>query len=129
MTTNALAGIAVKDLSAAVDWYERLLDRAPDAQPMREVAEWRFSKGGWIQVFEDADRAGHSSVTLVEENLDKRLSDLKAKAIEVQSTSEAESVKTAIIADPDGNQLVFAQAKRRGREFVLTSTSPSSLDE
>jgi hypothetical protein len=59
---------------------------------MPEVAEWRFTKGGWIQVLEDADRAGHSSVTLVEENLDKRLSDLQAKAIEVQSTSEAESV-------------------------------------
>ncbi len=110
MTTNALAGIAVKDLADAVPWYERLLDRAPDAQPMPEVAEWSFANGGWIQVFEDAERAGRSSVTLVERSLDERVSDLESKAIEIRSTSDTESVRTAIVADPDGNQLVFAQA-------------------
>ena len=110
MTTNALAGIAVKDLDAAIPWYERLLDRSPDARPMSEVAEWKFERGGWIQVFEDPKRAGRSSVTLVERDLDERLTDLRAKTIEVRSTNEAESVRTAIVDDPDGNQLVFAQS-------------------
>jgi len=110
MTTNALAGIAVSDLSAAVSWYEQLFDRPPDARQMSEVAEWEFEQGGWIQVFEDADRAGRSSVTLVERSLDDRVADLKTKAIEIRSETDTDSVRTAIIADPDGNQLVFAEA-------------------
>ena len=31
---NALAGIAVTDIAAATAWYQRLLGRAPDEQPM-----------------------------------------------------------------------------------------------
>jgi len=110
MITNALAGIAVKDLRAAIPWYERLLDRSPDARPMPEVAEWKFDAGGWIQVFEDPDRAGRSSVTFVEPDLDERVSDLRAKTIAIRGATDAESVRTAIVDDPDGNQLVFAQS-------------------
>lgn len=110
MVTNVLAGIAVADLDASISWYERLFDRAPDARPMSEVAEWKFEQGGWLQVFADAERAGRSSVTLVESSLDERMSDLRAKSIEVRSATDTESVRTAIVADPEGNQLVFAQA-------------------
>ena len=78
---------------------------------MKEVAEWEFAKGGWIQVFQDPKRAGSSSVTLVESNVDERLLDLKAKDIKIGPTSTSDFVKTAIIADPDGNQLVFAEAR------------------
>ena len=44
---NALASVAVKDLDIAVDWYERVLDR-PGTNPMPEVAEWRFPRGGCL---------------------------------------------------------------------------------
>ena len=108
---NALAGVAVKDLDAAIPWYQRLLDRSPDARPMQEVAEWEFSGGGWMQVFQDPDRAGSSSVTLVDNDVDVRLADLKAKGITIDSTSSSDDVKTAIISDPDGNRIVFAQAR------------------
>jgi hypothetical protein len=77
---------------------------------MSEVAEWKFNGGSWIQVFEDPERAGRSSVTLVERDLDDRLSELRSKTIEIRSTSDGESVRTAIVDDPDGNQLVFAQS-------------------
>lgn len=110
MITNALAGVAVRDLADAVGWYERLLGRPPDARPMSEVAEWKFAKGGWIQVFEDPERAGHSAVTLVEGSLDEQLSDLEAMGIAVESSTDTDSVRTAIVVDPDGNQLVLAQS-------------------
>jgi len=108
--TNVLAGVAVRDLAGAIDWYGRLLGRGPDTQPMEGLAEWSFRDGGWMQVFEDEGRAGRSSVTLVEDDLDGRLADLAAKAIEVMSTSESDMVKVAIVRDPDGNLVVFAQA-------------------
>jgi len=36
---NALASVAVKDLSSSVPWYEKLFGRAADSTPMAEVAE------------------------------------------------------------------------------------------
>jgi catechol 2,3-dioxygenase-like lactoylglutathione lyase family enzyme len=106
---NALAGIAVTDIAAATAWYRRLLDRGPDEEPMAGLAEWRFDIGGWIQVFEDKDRAGSSSVTFAEDDFEGRLSDLKAKGIPIGPATRSDTIKTAIIKDPDGNQLVFAQ--------------------
>jgi hypothetical protein len=108
--TNALAGVAVKELAAAVAWYSRLFDRPPDTRPMEGLAEWSFPAGGWMQVFEDGGRAGRSSVTLVEDDLDARLADLAAKNIAVESASTSEMAKVAILRDPDGNLVVFAEA-------------------
>ena len=36
---NAIASLAVKDLKAAVSWYERVIGRPADSTPMPEVAE------------------------------------------------------------------------------------------
>lgn len=66
---NALAGIAVKDIEAALLWYEQIL--GPASRPMEEVAEWQLPHGGCVQVFEDGVRAGYSSMTLMVEDLDR----------------------------------------------------------
>jgi hypothetical protein len=116
---NALAGIAVRDLPAAIEWYANVLDRLPDSRPMDKLAEWQFSSGGWIQVFQDESRAGFSSVTFVEDDLESRLQHFRRKGIEVGPTSSSELVKIAILNDPDGNRVVFAQ----GIDFGHRSTS------
>jgi len=67
---NALAGIMVSDLTTAEAWYEQLLSRPADARPMEGLAEWKLADGGWIQVFQDKDRAGSSSVTFLVSGLD-----------------------------------------------------------
>jgi len=40
-----------------------------------------------------------------------RLSDLKAKDIKIGPITRSEAIKTAIITDPNGNQLVFAEGR------------------
>jgi predicted enzyme related to lactoylglutathione lyase len=111
---NVLAGVAVRELNTAVAWYERVLGRPADTRPMSEVAEWRFPEGGWLQVFRDPQRAGSSSVTFAVRNLDEELRGLRSESVQVGQTSDTDMVKTAIVADPDGNQIVFAQAKTAG---------------
>ncbi|RYZ73286.1 MAG: VOC family protein [Lysobacteraceae bacterium] len=106
---NALAGIAVKDIDVAVDWYEQIL--GPATRPMDEVAEWQLPKGGCLQVFEDGSRAGLSSVTLVVEDLDREIAGLESKGIRIDETSHSELIDLAIVQDQDGNQVVFAHAK------------------
>jgi hypothetical protein len=110
-TRNALAGVAVGNLASAIGWYARLLGRQPDLRPMTDAAEWEFSDGGWIRVFQDSGRAGASSVTLVETDVEARIADLKAKGIAIKQASNTDSVAVAIVVDPDGNQIVFAQGK------------------
>ncbi len=106
---NSLAGIAVRDLSAATRRYEKLLSKPPDQKPMPEVAEWAFPRGGWIQVFSDSDRAGESSVTFSVSDLKAEVDHLRSLDLAVGNVQESKQVKTLIIKDPHGNQLVFAQ--------------------
>ena len=107
--TNTLAGIAVFNIEESLAWYQRLLGRPADRRPQETVAEWEFASGCGIQIFEDSERGGTSSITLIDSDIDARIDDLKKQDIEIRSTSATETSRTAVIADPDGNQIRFAQ--------------------
>lgn len=105
---NALAGVAVKDLDAAVPWYERLL--GPGRRPMTGLCEWTLPRGGCLQVFVDRERAGRSSVTFAVTDMERQLAELAASEIAIVRADRSAAVHIAIVADPDGNQVVFARA-------------------
>ena len=111
ITMTVLTKMAVQDLDAAVSWYQRLLDRAPDAGPTKEMAGWQFNGGGLMQLVHDAERAGSSSVTFVEENLGDRVVDLKAKGIGIDTSINSDYANMVIVEDPDGNRIIFSEAK------------------
>jgi hypothetical protein len=77
---------------------------------MDGLAEWKLADGGWIQVFQDKDRAGSSSVTFLVSGLDDQLAELKAKGISIERTTRSDYVKTATVTDPAGNRVVFADS-------------------
>lgn len=108
---NVLAGIGVSDLAAAESWYAKLIGRAPDARPMDELIEYQFATGGWLQLFEDKDRAGHGSVTMVVDDFEAALAALATNGIAHDPPSRGDYVETVIFADPDGNRIVFAQSR------------------
>lgn len=107
---NAIAGLAVKDFPAAVAWYEALFERAADSTPMPGVAEWKFPRGGWLQVFGQPERCGKGSVTLAVTDIDALAARIEKAGIRAGRRTSGEKVETLSIADPDGNQVVFAQA-------------------
>ena len=106
---NAIASIAVKDLSAARPWYEALLGRAPDSMPMPEVAEWKFARGGWLQIYQLPQRAGGGSVKLAVGDIDETIAHVRTLGIDASDTHSGPKVKTLMIVDPDGNHIAFAQ--------------------
>ena len=116
---NALAFLAVRDVEEGTRWYKMLLGREPDTQPMKGLVEWQFEAGGWLQVNENKQLAGRSSVTLVETDLDDRIKQLKKAGIEPKSVSRGEQVSVVIITDPDGNQVVFAQGRGERHRAVV----------
>jgi catechol 2,3-dioxygenase-like lactoylglutathione lyase family enzyme len=106
---NVLASVAVKDLKAAGEWYSRLLGR-PGDKPMPEVMEWRFPRGGCLQVYQLAERAGHGSFTLAVSDIEQEIRKLDALGLNTSDRSSSSSVKTVMLTDPDGNHIAFAEA-------------------
>ena len=111
---NALASVAVANIQRAVAWYEQVLGRPPDTRPMPEVAEWKFDRGGWLQVYELPERAGHGSFTLAVTGIDQVVARARELGIDTSQTSSSEKVKTMMITDLDGNHIAFAEAFDKG---------------
>ena len=107
---NAIASLAVKDLDASVAWYQKVIGRQPDSRPMPEVAEWKFERGGWLQVYQLPARAGSGSVTLAVSSIAETIAALDKLAIDTSQRPSREKVKTVMVADPDGNHIAFAEA-------------------
>jgi predicted enzyme related to lactoylglutathione lyase len=111
---NALASLAVKELKAATPWYEKLFRRPAESTPMPEVAEWKFERGGWLQVYQLPERAGGGSCTLAVSNIDETVAHLQSLGIDTSQRTSGEKVKTVMIVDPDGNHLAFAESIDHG---------------
>jgi predicted enzyme related to lactoylglutathione lyase len=111
---NALASVAVKDLKASAAWYERLFRRPADSTPMPDLAEWKFERGGWLQVYQLTERAGGGSCTLAVSDLDQVVAHLQSLGIDTSERTSGAKVKTVMIVDPDGNHLGFAEAIDQG---------------
>ena len=107
---NAIASLAAKDLKTAVAWYEKLFGRPADSTPMPEVAEWKFDRGGWLQVYQLPERAGNGSCTLATDDIDAVKAHLQSLGIDTSNATSGAKVKTVMTTDPDGNHLAFAQA-------------------
>ena len=107
---NAIASLAVRDLGSAVAWYEALIGRVADSNPMPEVAEWKFPRGGWLQVYQLPDRAGSGSCTLAVSDIEEIVARVKTLSIDASERSSGAQVKTLMIVDRDGNHIAFAEA-------------------
>lgn len=107
---NALASVAVADLDAAVKWYEKVIGKPSDSRPMPEVAEWKFERGGWLQVYKLPERAGSGSFTLAVSSIDDEVARLTNLGIDTGQRSAGDKLKTLMITDPDGNHVAFTEA-------------------
>jgi hypothetical protein len=55
---------------------------------MKGLVEWQFEAGGWLQVNENKQLAGRSSVTFVETDLDDRSNSSKKPALNLNQSAE-----------------------------------------
>jgi len=106
---NALASVAVKDLDKSAAWYAALLG-ARGHRPMPEVEEWTFPRGGGLQVYQGAERAGNCSFTLAVSDIDAIARTLAAMGVQPGARTSSERLKTLMVQDPDGNSIAIAEA-------------------
>ena len=81
---------------------------------MPEVAEWKFPRGGWLQVYQLPERAGHGSFTLAVSDIEEAVAHAQKLGIDTSNQSSGAMVKTLMIVDPDGNSIAFAEALDKG---------------
>jgi hypothetical protein len=107
---NALASLAVRDLEASSQWYGKIL--GPGTRTMPEVVEWQLERGGGLQLYKLAERAGRGSCTLIVSDIDEIASQLRSSGFAADAEPvRSERVDTVMIKDPDGNSIAFAMPK------------------
>ena len=106
MIASIFASVAVRQLDSAVQFYERIFGPAT-SRPVPEVAEWRFSSGGGLQVYELPERAGHGSFTVSVTDIDELVATLNAAGIRSPEPNRTPQTETVMITDLDGNSIAF----------------------
>jgi len=69
-----------------------------------------FPRGGGLQVYQGAERAGNCSFTLVVSDINAVARQLAAMGVQPGDRTDGERVKTLMIKDPDGNSIAIAEA-------------------
>ena len=104
--TEVFAGIAVADRDAGFAWYERLVGRAPDLVAHEDDVAWQLAGAGWISVAVEPERAGTAFVTLLVEDLEGLVAELRERGVAAGPIETIPGkVRTSLITDPDGNRL------------------------
>jgi len=101
---HVLAVVPVRDIGVAREWYERLLGRGPDNNPMDILLEWQLTDRGWLQVTVDTARAGRAQVNLAVDDVTAAVSELAGRGVVTGEIVRAnKGVEFCPIEDPDGN--------------------------
>jgi glyoxylase I family protein len=108
MIKHVLAVVPVTDIGQAREWYQRLVGREPDNNPMDSLIEWQLADHGWLQVTVDAKRAGTAMVNFAVDDLRAQMGEIKGRGIttgEIQPV--AKGVELLSVCDPDGNAITY----------------------
>lgn len=100
--------LPVDTLASVHDFYKALLGET-DIEPADGVAEWEVAPGHYVQVCEVPERAGTGAVILGSTDIDALIQDLRKKGVEVSDAEDYGVVKVAVVLDPAGNEIQFAQ--------------------
>ncbi len=104
------AGVAVRDLDAALPWYRRLFGRAPDIVPNDDEVMWHVSTAGWVYVVRDNERAGRGLVTLCVRDLDAFVAEAAARgAMGGPIVPVGDAGRKAAYHDPEGNLIALIE--------------------
>ena len=103
-----LAVVPVSDIGTAHAWYEKFFGRPADNNPMPSLVEWHVTATGWVQVTEDAGRAGTGMLNFAVDDIASHTADLAERGLtpgEVQTVTKG--VQLSPITDPDGNTITI----------------------
>ncbi|QIG43250.1 hypothetical protein G5V58_11220 [Nocardioides anomalus] len=102
------AGLSVRDLPAAVAWYERLFGTPPSMLPDDDEAVWEVAPGRSVYVERRPAHAGHGLVTLFVDDLSDLVAGASSRGLEPDLDETYDNgVRKVTYRDPDGNEVGF----------------------
>jgi catechol 2,3-dioxygenase-like lactoylglutathione lyase family enzyme len=111
MALDLFAGISVRDLAAALAWYERLLGSPPAFFPNDTEAVWELAEHRYLYIDVRPAHAGHALLTLFLAGFDDRVAVIAARGLEpALRETYANGVRKWTYRDPDGNEIGFGGA-------------------
>jgi catechol 2,3-dioxygenase-like lactoylglutathione lyase family enzyme len=121
---TVFAGLPVRDLTRAIDWYQQVWGRRPDARPAPQIADYylaadRVPEHGTLQLREDAGRAGGGLTTINVHDISEiaqSLAKLEVKFDTQEFPIDAVAVSSVTVGtfeDPDGNAVTIVQPHLR----------------
>ena len=109
---TVFAGVSCSNIEVSTAWYEKLFGLPPVRIPTTTLAEWQFSDSAEVQLLENADEAGASTLTLGVLPMNPEVERMKAAGLDVGEVESVEDYFVMRMRDPDGNLVVFASARR-----------------
>jgi len=98
------------ELFRAARWYAGFFGRASDVVAHDREVMWQVSSTGWLYVVEDAARAGRGLVAMRAPDLERAVTDLRARGIDCGPiTAEGDSARKAVATDPEGNTVALIE--------------------
>jgi catechol 2,3-dioxygenase-like lactoylglutathione lyase family enzyme len=106
-SVDLFAGLPVRNLAKAQEWYERLLGPAAFL-PDETEAVWQIGEHRYLYIDVRPEDAGHGMVTLFLDDLAAFLAIAAGSGITPDSEETYENgVRKVTFRDPDGNEIGF----------------------
>ena len=103
---DLFAGIPVADLTAALEWYERLLGFPPTFFPNDIEAVWELAEHRYLYILRRPEQAGCAMQTLFIDDLDSLVAQIAARGLEpAQRETYENGVRKITYRDSDGNEI------------------------
>ena len=107
------AGVRVRELRTAAEWYSRLFGREADVVPNKDEVMWRVTDGGWLYLLRDEPRAGNGLVTICVTDLEAAVAELADRNIRLGPIAPVgDAGRKARGQDPDGNSVDLIQVNQ-----------------
>ncbi|TPI30692.1 VOC family protein [Mesorhizobium sp. B3-2-1] len=119
MTTNGMpvigiyASATVLNFDAALVWYEALMGRPADDQPIPGMAQWRNMGTAGLQLWLDEPRAGKGLITIVVPDLAAEKSRLSALGMQLINEAKGHFGAVGQIFDAEGNRINLSEAPKQ----------------
>ncbi|MBW3095867.1 VOC family protein [Pseudohoeflea coraliihabitans] len=108
---QVIAHLDCSDLQRSEAWYAQLFERAPDRRPMAGLVEWHLDESAGLQLFEDAQRAGGGTLTLIVEALAALRQRLTKAHLAPGPLSTGDVGQLCMLSDPDGNRVALVEPR------------------
>lgn len=106
--TSIIPVLAVDSLEQVHDFYKALFGET-DIEPEAGIAEWEVAEGHYLQVVEIPERAGSGAVVVGCTDVAAFVARARERGVEMDDPQEFDYFTVAVVRDPAGNELQFAQ--------------------